>query len=165
MANTLGSSSTRMEAVIDISPSPESQPQTEYRPLPRKRPLFLPDGDDSAIELTDSTDSQSSLPYKRVKRRARSRPGPKAESNGSSSRVWSQTLRCRAFPQLFVDQVNLMVLQAPRNRPYSEAKSSRLYITSGTHIIQRFPRCPGATRTPRIYWRRTHANHAPGGPW
>ncbi|KAH8993255.1 hypothetical protein EDB86DRAFT_2929485 [Lactarius hatsudake] len=86
MAGTLGSSSHMMEGVIDISPSPELEPQTVYRPLHRKRPLS--DGDDSAIELTDSTDSQSSAPYKRAKRRVRSRSG----QNGSSSRA-SQTLR------------------------------------------------------------------------
>lgn len=93
MADTLGSSSHMMEGVIEVSPSPESEPQTPYRPLRRKRPLFLPDGDDSAIELTDSTDSQSSAPCKRAKRRARSHLAPTAESTGSSSAVWSQALR------------------------------------------------------------------------
>jgi hypothetical protein len=58
-----------MGDVIEISPSPELEPQTIYRPLRRKRdPLFLPDENESAIELTDSTDSQSSTPCKRVKR-------------------------------------------------------------------------------------------------
>ncbi len=115
MADTLGSSSHMMEGVIDISPSPESEPQVVYRPLRRKRPLFLSDGDDSAIELTDSTDSQSSAPCKKAKRRARSRSGRNAESIGSSSRVRSRSLRCRAFPQLFVDRADLMALQARSN--------------------------------------------------
>ncbi|KAI9456529.1 hypothetical protein BJY52DRAFT_553150 [Lactarius psammicola] len=91
MVETLGSSSHMMEGVIDISPSPESEPYIVYRPLRRKRPLS--DADDSAIELTDSTDSQSSAPCKRAKRRARSRSGPNTEPNGSSSSVWSQPLR------------------------------------------------------------------------
>ena len=155
MADTLGSSSHRMEGVIDISPSPESQPQTIYRPLPRKRPLFLPDGDDSAIELTDSTDSQSSAPYKRAKRRVRSRPGRNAECNGSSSKVRSQTLRCKAFPQFFVDQANLIVLQAPSSRPHAEAKSS------GTYVTNCFPYCSGATSIPCTHRRGIHAS---GGP-
>ena len=110
MADTLGSSSHIMEGVIELSPSPESEPQTVYRPLRRKRPLFHHDGDDSAIELTDSTDSRSSTPCKRRKRRARSRSGPNTELNGSSSGLWSQALRCSEFPQLFVDRVNLMEL-------------------------------------------------------
>jgi hypothetical protein len=56
--------------VIEISPSPELDPQTVYRPLRRKRDsLFVPDENESAIELTDSTDSQGSMPCKRVKRR------------------------------------------------------------------------------------------------
>jgi hypothetical protein len=56
--------------VIEISPSPELEPQIIYRPLRRKRePLSPPDGTESVIELTDSTDSQGSTLCKRVKRR------------------------------------------------------------------------------------------------
>ena len=60
---------------IEVSPSPEPKPRTGYRPLRRKRD---PDGNESVIELSDSTDSQSSTQYKRVKRRkeaAESRAG------------------------------------------------------------------------------------------
>ena len=112
MADTLGSSSHIMERVFDLSPSPDSEPQTDYPPLRRKRPLFHHDGDDSVIELTDSTESRSSTPCKRRKRRARSRSGPNAESNGSPSGLWSQTqtLRCSAFSQVFVYRVNIMEL-------------------------------------------------------
>jgi TRIAD3 protein (E3 ubiquitin-protein ligase RNF216) len=129
MADTLGSSSPRMEGVIDISPSPELQPQTVYRPLPRKRPLFLPDGDDSAIELTDSTDSQSSAPCKRVKRRAHSRQGRNAVSSGSGVR--SQALRWRAFPQFLSTRLTSSYCRPPvtdrAQRP--RAKSPRLPIS------------------------------------
>ncbi|KAF8499743.1 hypothetical protein F5888DRAFT_1685256 [Russula emetica] len=65
-----------MGDVIDISPSPELKPRTGYRPLRRKRDT---DGNESVIELSDSTDSQSSTQCKRVKRRkeaAESRAGP-----------------------------------------------------------------------------------------
>jgi hypothetical protein len=65
-----------MGDAIDVSPSPEPKPQTSYRPLRRKRNT---DGNESVIELSDSTDSQSSTQYKRVKRRkevAESRAGP-----------------------------------------------------------------------------------------
>lgn len=93
MTDTLGSSSHMMERVIEISPSPELEPQTVYRPLRRKRPLSHHDSDDSAIELTDSTDSRSSTPCKRRKRQARSHSRPNAEPNASSSGMWSQALR------------------------------------------------------------------------
>ena len=85
-----------MEDVIEISPSPELEPRVVYRPLRRKRgPLSHPDGNQSAIELTDSTDSQGSTPCKRAKRR-------KADVNPiagpSSSRdipvTQTQPLRC-----------------------------------------------------------------------
>ncbi len=92
MADTFRPPSYMMEGVIDISPSPELEPKTVYRPLRRKRPLFPPDGDDSAIELTDSSDSQSSAPCKRAKKRAHSRPEQIAASTG----VWSQALRCES---------------------------------------------------------------------
>jgi hypothetical protein len=60
-----------MEDVIEISPSPELLPRGVCRPLRRKRnPLFIPEGDESPIELSDSTDSQSSTSCKRVKRLA-----------------------------------------------------------------------------------------------
>lgn len=62
-----------MEDVIEISPSPE---RTSYRPLRRKRNA---DGNESVIELSDSTDSQSSTQCNRVKRRkeaAEPRAGP-----------------------------------------------------------------------------------------
>jgi hypothetical protein len=67
-----------MGDVIEISPSPELKPPTSYRPLRRKRDT---DGHESVIELSDSTDSQSSTQHKRVKRRkevAESRAGPSA---------------------------------------------------------------------------------------
>lgn len=69
-----------MEDVIEISPSPELKPRTSYRPLRRKRAA---DGNESVIELSDSTDSQSSTRHKRSKRRkeeeaAESRAGPSA---------------------------------------------------------------------------------------
>ncbi|KAI0001329.1 hypothetical protein BJV74DRAFT_819893 [Russula compacta] len=71
--------------VIEISPSPELEPRTLYRPLrPKRDPLFLADGNESAIELTDSTDSQSSTPLKRLKRRkeaAKPVAGPSTSSN------------------------------------------------------------------------------------
>ena len=54
-----------MEDVIEISPSPELKPRTSYPPLRRKRNT---DGNESVIELSDSTDSQSSTQFKRVKR-------------------------------------------------------------------------------------------------
>ena len=82
--------------VIEISPSPEPEPRTIYRPLRRKRdPLFLPDGNESAIELTDSTESQSSTPRKRLKRRkqaAKPIAGPSTSSNAPVLR--SRALRC-----------------------------------------------------------------------
>ena len=109
MTGTLGSSSHLMERVIEISPSPELEPQTIYRPLRRKRPLSRHDGEDSAIELTDSSDSRSSTPCKKRKRQARFHSGPNAEPNGSSSGLWSQPLRCSAIPWL-VDWVNLIEL-------------------------------------------------------
>ena len=114
MTGTLGSSSHIMERVIEISPSPELEPQTVYRPLRRKRPLSHHDGEDSAIELTDSSESRSSTPCKKRKRQARSHPhpGPNAEPNGSSSGLWSQRsqpLRCSAIPWL-VDGVDLIKL-------------------------------------------------------
>ena len=77
-----------MEDVIDISPSPELKPRTGYRPLRRKRDT---DGTGSVIELSDSTDSQNSTDYKRVKRRkeaAESRAGP------STSAVRTPASRC-----------------------------------------------------------------------
>jgi hypothetical protein len=71
-----------MGDVIEISPSPELKPRTGYRPLRRKRDV---DGNESVIELSDSTDSQpeSSTQHKRSKRRkeeevAESRAGPSA---------------------------------------------------------------------------------------
>jgi hypothetical protein len=81
-----------MGDVIDISPSPEPEPRTIYRPLRRKRDL---DSNESVIELSDSTDSQSSTPCKRVKRRreaAESRAGPSTSSNISVVRP--RALRC-----------------------------------------------------------------------
>ncbi|KAI0256271.1 hypothetical protein BJV78DRAFT_450870 [Lactifluus subvellereus] len=83
-----------MEDVIEISPSPESLPRNVYRPLRRKRdPLFIPDGDESAIELTDSTDSQSSTPCKRVKTLADA-AGPSA---GPSNLPYVSVARTRAL--------------------------------------------------------------------
>jgi hypothetical protein len=77
-----------MGDVIEISPSPELKPRTGYRPLRRKRDA---EGNGSVIELSDSTDSQSSTQRKRVKRRkeaAESRAGP------STSVVRSRSSRC-----------------------------------------------------------------------
>jgi len=85
-----------MGNVIELSPSPELEPQTIYRPLRRKRdPLFLPDDNESAIELTDSTDSQSSTPFKRVKRRKESvKPSPGTSTSLDGPATRSQALRC-----------------------------------------------------------------------
>lgn len=77
-----------MGDVIEISPSPDLKPRTSYRPLRRKRGT---DGNESVIELSDSTDSQSSTQCKRVKRRkeaAEPRAGP------STSVVRSRASRC-----------------------------------------------------------------------
>ena len=77
-----------MGDVIEISPSPELKSRTIYRPLRRKRDT---DGNESVIELTDSTDSQSSTQCKRAKRRkeaAEPRAGP------STSVVLSRASRC-----------------------------------------------------------------------
>jgi TRIAD3 protein (E3 ubiquitin-protein ligase RNF216) len=85
-----------MGDVIEISPSPELEPRTIYRPLRRKRDL---DSNESVIELSDSTDSQSSAPSKRVKRRkeaAESRAGPSTSSNVSAVR--SRASRCDRMP-------------------------------------------------------------------
>ena len=85
-----------MGDVIELSPSPELEPQIIYRPLRRKRdPLFLPDENESAIELTDSTDSQNSTPCKRVKRRkefVKSSAGPSTSLDGPVIRPGA--LRC-----------------------------------------------------------------------
>jgi len=81
-----------MEDVIEISPSPEPEPRTAYRPLRRKRvPLS---GNESAIELTDSSDSQYSTPVKRAKRRKET---VKPSAGPSTSKVpveQSRALRC-----------------------------------------------------------------------
>jgi hypothetical protein len=83
-----------MEDVIELSPSPELLPRNRYRPLRRKRdPLFIPDGDESAIELTDSTDSQSSTSCKRAKRLVDTmEPGA-----GPSSSTYVSVARTRPF--------------------------------------------------------------------
>jgi hypothetical protein len=76
-----------MGDVIEVSPSPEPKPRTSYRPLRRKRDT---DGNESVIELSDSTGSQSSTQAKRVKRRkeaAESRAGP------STAVVWPRASR------------------------------------------------------------------------
>ena len=81
-----------MGDVIEISPSPELEPRTVYRPLRRKRDL---DSNESVIELSDSTDSQSSTQCKRIKRRreaAESRARPSTSSNISAVR--SPASRC-----------------------------------------------------------------------
>jgi len=55
---------------IEVLPSPELEPNVIYRPSHRMRdPLPLPDGHESAIELTDPTDDHNSAPCERVKRR------------------------------------------------------------------------------------------------
>jgi hypothetical protein len=55
---------------IEVSPSPELEPNVIYRPSHCKRdPLTLPDGHESAIKLTDPTVDHSSAPYERIKRR------------------------------------------------------------------------------------------------
>lgn len=83
-----------MGNLIELSPSPELEPQTTYRPLRRKRdPLFLPDDNESAIELTDSTDSQSGTPLKRVKRRKE----PVKPSAGTSASLDGPVTRSRAL--------------------------------------------------------------------
>ena len=77
-----------MGDVIEVSPSPEPKPRTTYRPLRRKRDT---DGNESVIELSDSTDSQGSAQNRRVKRRkeaAESKAGP------STSIVRSGASRC-----------------------------------------------------------------------
>jgi hypothetical protein len=85
-----------MGNVIELSPSPELEPQTIYRPLRRKRdPLCLPDDNESAIELTDSTDSQSGTPVKRVKRRKGSvKPSPGTSTSLDGPVIRSRALRC-----------------------------------------------------------------------
>jgi hypothetical protein len=85
-----------MEDVIEISPSPELEPRVVYRPLRRKRePLSHPDGNESAIELTDSTDSQSSTPCKRAKRRkADVNPTAGPSSSRDIPATQSRALRC-----------------------------------------------------------------------
>jgi hypothetical protein len=85
-----------MGDVIELSPSPELDPQTVYRPLRRKRdPLFLPEENESAIELTDSTDSQSSTPFKRVKRRKESvKPSAETSTSLDGPLTRSRALRC-----------------------------------------------------------------------
>jgi len=89
-----------MGDVIEISPSPELEPRVVYRPLRRKRePLSHPDGNESAIELTDSSDSQSGTPCKKAKRR-------KADGNSSAGPSTSRAipaaqtraLRCGSMP-------------------------------------------------------------------
>ncbi len=81
-----------MRNVIEVSPSPELDPRTSYRPLRRKRNA---DGDESVIELSDSTESQGSTQHKRVKRRkeaAESSAGPSTSSNVRVGR--SRVPRC-----------------------------------------------------------------------
>jgi hypothetical protein len=88
-----------MGDVIDISPSPELKSRTGYRPLRRKRDT---DGNESVIELSDSTDSQSSTQCKRVKRRkeaAEPTAGPSTSvvrSRASSPQVTRQTRKLRS---------------------------------------------------------------------
>ncbi len=78
-----------------ISPAPELEPNALHR-LRCKRPLFPPDGDDSEMELTDSSDSQGSAPYKRAKIDAHSLSEQKAESS-SSTTMRSEALRCESL--------------------------------------------------------------------
>jgi len=75
-----------MGDVIEISPSPDLKPRTSYRPLRRKRNA---DGNESVIELSDSTDSQSSTQCKRVKRRKEA-----VKPMAGPSRVRSRASRC-----------------------------------------------------------------------
>jgi E3 ubiquitin-protein ligase RNF216 len=85
-----------MEDVIELSPSPELLPRSVYRPLRRKRnPLFILDGDESVIELTDSTDSQSSTPCKRVRRLVDTvEPSAAPSSSSYVSVALTRPLRC-----------------------------------------------------------------------
>lgn len=80
-----------MEDVIEISPSPELKPRTCYRPLRRKRDA---DGNESVIELSDSTDSQpeSSTRHKRSKKRKEEAAEPSAGPSAPVAR--SRASRC-----------------------------------------------------------------------
>jgi hypothetical protein len=86
---------------IEVSPSQELEPDVIYRPSHRNRnPLPLPDGNESAIELTDPIDDHSSAPYKRVKRRK----GAVDRSTGTSTSLdvlvaLPRALRCGSAPR------------------------------------------------------------------
>lgn len=77
-----------MGDVIEISPSPDLKHRISYRPLRRKRGT---DGNESVIELSDSTDSQSSAQCKRVKRR---KEAAEPKAGPSTSVVRSRASRC-----------------------------------------------------------------------
>ncbi|KAI9511179.1 hypothetical protein F5148DRAFT_406366 [Russula earlei] len=140
-----------MGDVIEISPSPEMEPRTFYRPLRRKRiPLSPDDGNESAIELTDSTDSQRSTPCRRVKRfkeAAEPTAGPSASSRApveqSSPRVIMRKHKRGQTP------ASRQASAAASRRPASPVQKPHVHSTSVVgqeqDVIPARPLTPPAT--------------------